>query len=130
MRPATRKRRGLDRPEVGRPALGQVREAIYEARAAGYRNLEPGRWALQVLVRMTVPATAAEPVYLAWWPYEGIAVDGILYPLSCFTALSDVDLVAPGLSGESLAGIEMSAEPRGQIEIAVGPRFVISVAGQ
>jgi hypothetical protein len=65
-------------------------------------------------------------MYLAAWPYDGIAVDGILYPLSCFSALAFDDLIDPGLSGDSLVGIEMPSEPSGQIELGLTPRIVIT----
>jgi TIR domain len=108
--------------------LGKFRESLFEARAAGYRNLEPGRWALQTRVKMTNLTTTDEAQYHADWTYDGIVVDSVLYRLSCFSTVAGDVLTGPGLSGEALIGIETPAEPRGQIEIAVQqqPRIVIS----
>jgi hypothetical protein len=109
---------------VDKPS-GVSEESLFEAQQAGYRSLANDRWALVVRMRMT--NQSADLLYHAYWRYDGVVVDGLLYPLSCFNTIAGGELIAPGLSSEGFIGVEVPNQPRGQVEIAVRPRFVISV---
>jgi hypothetical protein len=111
-------------------ASGTADESLYRAVAAGYRNIEPDRWTLQVRMRKTNQSTSGDDQRHADYDYDGIAVDGLLYEVDCFTPLAGGDLFRPGLSNEALVGIETASEPRGQIEVAVKPtRIIVHAAG-
>jgi hypothetical protein len=98
----------------------------YEARAAGYQATDPGTWALQVRVRITNEHTEEES-YNEDWKYEdGLIVDTVQYTLTCFTPLIGKPLLAPGLSGEALIGVELPVEPRGDVAIAQDPPILIA----
>ena len=101
-------------------------ELMYETLASGYREVQPGRWLLQARVRATNATN--EEQYHDYYVYRGIVVDRILYDLSCFSAVFGTDLLDPGLASEALIGIQLLAEPSGQIEVATdaGPRIVIT----
>jgi hypothetical protein len=110
---------------VGDPS-GRSDDSMYVALAGGYRNLEPDQWTLQVRMRKTNQASDVK--YHADWSYDGIAVDGLLHPLSCFTPLAGSSPADPGLSSEVLIGIKTAFMPLGQVEVAVRPiRIVIHV---
>lgn len=102
----------------------------FEARGAGYRELAAGRWSLQVRLRMTNSDSADDVEYNSDWQYHGLVVDGLLSPLTCFTAIAGGTLIGAGLAGEALIGIEPAAEPLGQIEVDFGDgsRIVVSTA--
>jgi hypothetical protein len=105
-------------------ASGVSEESLFEAQQAGYRTLANDQWLLVVRMRMT--NQSADLLYHAYWRYDGMVVDGLLYPLSCFNTILGGELTAPGLSSEGFIGVEVPRQPRGQVEIAVRPRFVIS----
>jgi hypothetical protein len=106
---------------------GTSEDSLFEAREAGYRKLEPDRWALQVRMKMT-NQNRDDFRYHASWRYDGMALDGVLLPLSCYTPLAGGELVDPGLSSESIVGIETRTEPRGQLEIALAPRILVNIS--
>jgi hypothetical protein len=116
--------------ELVEDASGTADEALFRALAAGYRDLEPDRWTLQVRMRRSNQSATGDVQRHADYDYDGIVVDGLLYELKCFTPLAGGDVFEPGLSNEALIGIETESEPRGQIEVAAKPiRIIIRAAG-
>jgi hypothetical protein len=100
----------------------------FEARQVGYQELENGSWNLLVSMSMTNNTSTGE--YHASWRYDGIVVDSVLEPLSCFSTTGGGFVVPEGLRGDALIGIELDQEPQGQIQVALeDARFVVSNPG-
>ena len=73
------------------------------------------RWLLLVKTRMT--NNSPDSVYHAEYRYEGLAVDGTPYPVSCFSTVAGAELVDPNLNSEAVIGTNVTKDPAGELAL-------------
>ena len=78
------------------------------------------RWLLLVKTRMT--NNSPDSVYHAEYRYEGLAVDGTPYPVSCFSTVAGAELVDPNLNSEAVIGTNVTKDPAGELALDLRER--------
>lgn len=78
----------------------------------GYRQLTPGSW--EVVLNTAMKNMTASPEYHAYWFYEGLAVDGRRFKLTCFAPETLLD---PNLTSDARIGFDVGRDPRGVLAL-------------
>ncbi len=63
-----------------------------------------------------------------YWLYEGIAVDGTPFPLSCFGIVAGAAEVLPQLNSEAVVGFDVAKDPSAALTLVVDSGLQIPFA--